>query len=82
MVAPDDTGTIDNTGPNSHNYIEFTNKVDTHVTNNNNLSVSNSNSQSATSGKAEVSNNTTGGDATSGDAMNTSSTTITFDVTN
>ncbi len=76
------TGTIRNTGPDSVNVVreKVVNKV--RVTNNNDITVSNTNSQTATSGDAKVYDNTTGGDAVSGNASNTNSTTMTFSVTN
>ncbi len=76
------SGDISNTGPDSRNKIEFDNNVRITVSNNNNLSVTNNNSQTASTGDARVSGNTTGGDATSGNASNTSNTTIEMEVTN
>lgn len=78
----DDEGTIGNTGPDSYNKIEFENKSYTSVKNNNNVSVENNNWQYASSGDAKVFHNTTGGDATSGDAENVSSAEVTLSVTN
>lgn len=78
----DDEGTIDNTGPDSFNEIVFDNKSEVKIENNNNITVSNSNTQTATSGDARVTRNTTGGDATSGDASNISTTEVTLDITN
>lgn len=76
-------GSIDGpTGPDSTNTITETLKNTVKVTNNNNVSISNSVSQSATSGDATVKHNTTGGDATTGDASNTSSSTFELTVTN
>ena len=77
-----DTASISNTGPNSHNEVEFKNEANLTVTNSNNVQISNTNTQSATSGSAEVEGNTTGGDATSGGASNTSSNTFSIDITN
>jgi len=74
--------TIDTTGPDSYNKVEYSNKSTVDVTNNNNVNVSNSNSQSASSGNAKVYDNTTGGSATSGSVSNTSSSTFTIRVTN
>lgn len=64
------TGTIDTTGPRSDNSIrsETTQRVD--VDNDNDLNVHNSNRQDATTGEAEVEENTEGGDAETGSAAN------------
>lgn len=80
--AGDDSAEISNTGPDSYNKVEFENEYKTDVENHNTLSFSNTNTQSASTGNATVSRNTTGGDATSGDASNTSSVDIVFSVTN
>lgn len=61
---------IGNTGPSSHNKVETTTSNHARLHNNNNISGSNSNGQSASTGKAEVEHNTTGGDASSGAASN------------
>lgn len=74
--------TIDNTGPHSRNTVDNQTSVRVNVENNNNLSVRNTNTQSAYSGDARVSGNTTGGDAVTGDATNENSTSINFHVTN
>lgn len=77
-----DDATIKNTGPDSENTIGFVHTMSVNVSNNNNLTVTNNNSQTAVSGEAEVEGNTTGGNATSGDASNTSNTTIMMDIMN
>lgn len=77
-----DSGTIDTTGPNSHNTILFNNSSKVKVTNNNNISIENNNDQEAVSGNARVQGNTTGGDATSGDASNISTTEVNLSITN
>ena len=82
MNMGDNDATIDNTGPDSRNVITFRNSSEVDVKNNNELSVHNTNYQTASSGNAEVSGNTTGGSATSGDASNTNSTEIMFEVVN
>ena len=64
------TGTIDTTGPDSVNKIHSESSQRVDIDNDNDLSVRNDNSQKAWSGEAEVRDNTTGGDATSGDASN------------
>lgn len=74
--------TIDTTGPDSYNKVEYTNRSSVHVTNDNNVMVTNTNSQSASTGTAVVSDNTTGGNATTGSASNTSSSSFTIRVTN
>lgn len=71
---------VDNSGPDGKIKIDLTNKVK--VTNNNNTNISNSNSQVATTGDVKVSDNTTAGNATSGDASNSNSTTITVSNSN
>lgn len=76
------TGSITNTGPDSENEIEFESKVEVDVNNDNNIHIYNNNEQSAVSGDAEVEHNTTGGSATSGSVVNTSSSTFTIRVTN
>ncbi len=78
----DPSGTLDTTGPDSHNVVVNKTNNSLKVTNNNNVSVHNSSYQSAYSGDASVSHNTTGGDATSGDASNTNSASTTINVTN
>lgn len=75
-------GDISNTGPDSASKISTKVYTSTTAKNYNNLSVSNNTTQSAYSGDAEVSHNTTGGDATSGDANNTNSTSVSLNVTN
>ena len=62
--------TIDTTGPDSINKVKNSVWVDVDVTNHNNLSASNYNHQSAWTGDAKVSGNTTGGSASSGNATN------------
>lgn len=75
-------GSIDNTGPGSINLISFLNVNKQKFVNTNDVTVVNSSDQSATSGKATVSGNTTGGSATSGDASNTNSTGLVVSVSN
>lgn len=76
------SGTINNTGPDSYNKIKFENSSRVKVTNNNLVGVVNVNEQKAKSGSARVSGNTTGGDATSGDASNISTNETTISITN
>ena len=77
-----DTASINNTGPNSNNQVQFN---DTHVlsvVSTNPANVSNDTDQSARSGSAEVEGNTTGGNATSGSVSNSSSTSSTLVLSN
>lgn len=76
------TASIDTTGPDSNNEIKYDYNSDVDVTNNNNLNVTNNNSQTATTGDATVTHNTTGGSATTGNASNTNSSSVTFNVSN
>ena len=78
----DHEATIENTGPDSVNRVEFDSRTNIDVHNDNNLYVHNDNNQTASSGDATVEDNTTGGDAVTGDATNTNSTSIRFEVTN
>lgn len=73
MPAPVSTATISNTGPGSSNALSTSYSTTTTVTNNNNVSVSNSNGQTAKSGDATVSHNTTAGSVTTGNASNSNS---------
>ena len=73
---------IENTGPYSDNHVTFETQTDVDVENNNDLHVVNNNTQTASSGDASVTYNTTGGSAVTGDATNTNSTSIRFEVTN
>jgi hypothetical protein len=78
----DNEASIENTGPRSDNSVRFESRSTVNIDNNNDLRVTNNNTQRATSGDASVTDNTTGGDATTGDASNSNTTTIRFDVTN
>jgi hypothetical protein len=78
----DNEATIGTTGPDSVNRVTFETTTRVNVDNNNNLNITNINDQNASSGDATVDHNTTGGSATTGDASNTNTTTIRFDVTN
>src|ERR1044072_1603105 len=62
------TGNIGNTGPWSNNQVTATSSKNAVLTNNNNLGAANTNAQDASSGRARVSFNTTGGSAHSGNA--------------
>lgn len=81
-VAAAHTGTNELTGPDSHNYVENSTYTSVYVRNDNNLNIVNTNTQTAVSGTATVYDNTTGGSAISGDAVNTNATTVNFAITN
>lgn len=76
------SGTINNTGPDSNNEVRYESRVDVNVDNNNDVRIDNDVDQSSRSGDAEVRNNTTGGSATSGNVSNTSSSSFTVRITN
>lgn len=80
-VAAASTASIDNTGPDSHQSVKLTNSNTVNLRNHNHLGVNNNNDQHASSGDAKVRDNTTAGDATSGDASNSNdvSTDVTVD---
>jgi hypothetical protein len=78
----DDSASIEQTGPDSYNKVEFENKTYVDVNNKTSLNVNNNNPQTAVSGDARVEDNTTGGDATSGDACNISTVDVSFEVNN
>lgn len=71
---------ISTEGPNSD--VNLNSSTQTTITNNNSVSISSSNTQYASSGDATVSNNTTGGSATSGNASNDNDTDICVSITN
>jgi len=75
-------GTIETTGPDSWNEITFDNGSEVNVDNNNDVNVDNNTDQHASSGDAKVFNNTSGGDATSGDASNVNTTEVTVSIKN
>jgi hypothetical protein len=60
------TGTITETGPDSHNSVKISSKNTCEVINNNNVNASNSTNQSANSGDVDVSGNTNAGGWNSG----------------
>jgi hypothetical protein len=76
------SGTINNTGPDSDNSVRFESRVDVDVDNNNDVRIDNDVDQRSHSGDAEVTHNTTGGSATSGNVSNTSSSSFTVRITN
>ena len=67
------TGDISNTGPRSENRVTSSVDQTTRVTNRNTVRATNQNMQHSYTGDATVRHNTTGGDATSGSAMNDNS---------
>ena len=76
------SATITNTGYDSNNQVKSETSSVVKVSNDNNVHVSNSSQQSAWSGSAEVSRNTTGGNAVSGDATNNNSSNFTVTISN
>jgi hypothetical protein len=81
-VAAAQTGSIENTGPDSYNKVIVKHSDTRKVRNNNHVGVENNNTQRAYTGDASVRHNTTGGDATSGDAANDNFVTTTIGVSN
>lgn len=81
-VTASNSGSITNTGPDSHNTVKFESETDIEVKNENDIEIRNYSEQKAKSGDAEVHGNTTGGSATSGSVSNTSSASFTVRVTN
>lgn len=76
------SASIDTTGPDSYNSIKFNYHSSVDVNNDNDVHVNNNNDQYARSGNATVQHNTSGGSATSGDAMNTNSTSTSVNISN
>jgi hypothetical protein len=76
------TGTIDTTGPNSHNEVTFNGGNTVDLDNNNRVDLDNRTYQDADSGDAEVEHNTTGGSASSGAAMNDNMTSAHVSISN
>lgn len=81
-VALASSGSISTTGPNSANSISENTNVTSTVTNVNNVTVNNTNNQTAKTGNATVSHNTTAGSAVSGAASNSNTTSTTINVNN
>jgi hypothetical protein len=73
---------ISETGPSSSNKVVTTDSTNTCVTNTNDIKVSTTNDQTASTGNAKVTDNTTGGNATSGSVSNSSSDTYTVMISN
>ena len=76
------TGTIGTTGPGSDNEISHESRTELDIDNDNDVKFNNKNHQYASSGDAEVKGNTTGGDATTGDAENDNSVDATIEIDN
>lgn len=74
--------TIEETGPDSYNSVDFREVTRVNVENDNDIRITNNNDQRATSGDARVTHNTEGGSATTGDASNTNTTTVELNVSN
>jgi hypothetical protein len=81
-LAAAQSGSIDTTGPNSHNTVTVKSENKFRQTNNNHVSAHVSNDQHAYSGDAKVRNNTNAGDATTGSASNDNSTSLSASVSN
>lgn len=77
-----DEALINMTGPGSHNYVNLSHKNSLSVTNTNNIPVTTVNTQTAVSGSANVSGNTYGGSAITGNATNTNTQSVSINVTN
>ncbi len=73
---------VSNTGPDSRVDIIFRDSTDVRVSNDTNIVVSNDNVQTAVTGDATVSRNTSGGDAETGSATNTTSSRLQLHVRN
>lgn len=84
LAGPEESneGEIQTTGPESRNEIEFSSRTNIEVENENDLHINTFNVQTAISGDAEVEDNTTAGDAITGDASNESSVSMSFIIAN
>lgn len=76
------SGTIGTTGPTSDNHISFDYSSNVEVDNRNDIDVDTNVDQTASSGEAHASGNTTVGNVTTGNASNTSTLQYTLNVTN
>ena len=81
-IEPKDRKRFKHTGPDSYNAVTYKEHTQIDVRNDNDIKIDNDNHQTAVSGDAKVYDNTTGGDAVSGDAVNTNSTSVTLNVRN
>lgn len=80
--ASTSNGSISNTGYNSDNTVKSVVSNSTVVRNDNDVHVSSYNTQTGSTGDAKVSENTTGGSATTGNVSNTSSDTFVLNIKN
>ncbi|HET8884460.1 MAG TPA: hypothetical protein VFM68_03240 [Candidatus Saccharimonadales bacterium] len=78
----DDHAVIENTGPDSDNHVVIEKRSTVEIDNDNNVDITNTNDQYASSGDAEVEGNTTGGNAVTGNASNTNSTSVKLHIKN
>lgn len=69
-VAAANSGSISDTGPDSINKVKFENRSKVRLENTNRVRVQSNSAQSAFTGDARVTHNTTGGSARTGDAAN------------
>ena len=81
-IAGASTVTISHTGPYSSNKVLSIFKNELELTNNNHVALMNDNAQSASSGSANVSENTTGGGAKTGSASTSNTTKVTLSLNN
>ncbi len=81
-IAGASTGTINTTGPHSSNKIVSVNKLHVDSNNTNDVALSSQNMQSATSGNAKTTTNTTAGDARTGSATNNNTLNASLTLTN
>ena len=82
MMDGDASGTITNTGYDSTNIVSSKVYNSVHVDNDTSVCLTNTSVQTAMSGDANVSQNTTGGSATTGAASNNNTATLSVSVTN
>lgn len=78
----DAEASIENTGPHSDNRVIFNNSNDVDIDNDNDVDFDVDVDQDATTGDASVYGNTTGGDATTGSASNSSTTVFSLQIHN
>ncbi len=81
-VAAAQTGSVDTSGPSAHVKVDSHNKNRVEVKNKNDVKLKNNTTQKASSGDAKVKHNTTGGDASTGDASNASALSATVGIDN
>jgi hypothetical protein len=81
-IAAADTGNITHSGPGSSNKISSSMHYQTHVMNNNNLSLTNPTTLTAYTGDASTTHNTTGGGAMTGAVLNNNTVGVNADINN